>query len=232
MPSGSTTNLNLSKSLFPADDNETFNFDVDLNQNWDKIDAVVGAKVNKSGDTINAKIGISQLSCNALRVFGVQKGSILCGSTTNALGVITPPSVSDNVQRFLGQLNGVSSFSVPTGSALQAFLAANGTTGNQVVNISQFANSQLFNGYQKLPSSLIIQWGTFTVSGSYYVDTSVIFPITFPNAVSIIIGASQSANAAIFRSISNTLSGAVIRIEDKASTALPSTKAFWLAIGN
>lgn len=35
----STTKLGLRKSTFPADDNDFFNFDVDLDDNWDKIDA-------------------------------------------------------------------------------------------------------------------------------------------------------------------------------------------------
>ena len=67
------------------------------------------------------------------------------------------------------------------GSSSQTFSAANGTSSNQVVNISQFSASLATNGYQKLASGLILQWGktgSVAVGGPY----TVTFPISFPNA--------------------------------------------------
>lgn len=48
-----------------------------------------------------------------------------------------------------------------------------------------FGSSLAANGYQKLPSGLIIQWGAFTTSSS--ATTNVAFPIAFPNAVRSIV---------------------------------------------
>lgn len=39
---GYTENLDLYYSVFPDDDSDTFNFDVDLKNNWDKLDAFAG----------------------------------------------------------------------------------------------------------------------------------------------------------------------------------------------
>ncbi|KWK48074.1 hypothetical protein WT81_04845 [Burkholderia stagnalis] len=62
------------------------------------------------------------------------------------------------------------------------------------LSLGDFGSSLATNGYQKLPSGLIIQWGTTTVSSwitttssgtnlaSYQGALSVIFPIAFPNA--------------------------------------------------
>jgi len=51
---------------------------------------------------------------------------------------------------------------------------------------ADFTCSKNSNGYQKLPSGLIIQWGRGTISspasGSYNIVT-VTFPITFPNGI-------------------------------------------------
>lgn len=50
--------------------------------------------------------------------------------------------------------------------------------------LSQFADSPGVNGYQKLPSGIIIQWGVATGSGS---DGTVSFPTTFPNACRMVV---------------------------------------------
>lgn len=44
-----------------------------------------------------------------------------------------------------------------------------------------FGSSIAANGYQKLPSGLIVQWGTFTGNGTNTMTGN--FPIAFPNAV-------------------------------------------------
>jgi len=46
----------------------------------------------------------------------------------------------------------------------------------------QFAASTAANGYQKLPSGLIIQWGAFSPSSTPGAAVAVTFPITFPQA--------------------------------------------------
>ncbi|OGI18953.1 MAG: hypothetical protein A2287_07150 [Candidatus Melainabacteria bacterium RIFOXYA12_FULL_32_12] len=72
------------------------------------------------------------------------------------------------------------------GASTQVFEAADGSTGKQVVNISQFVNSLAASGYHKLPSGLIIQWQKETsIAGLTY--RTVTFPISFPTAVVAIL---------------------------------------------
>ncbi|WP_296223274.1 gp53-like domain-containing protein [Ralstonia sp. UBA689] len=51
------------------------------------------------------------------------------------------------------------------------------------------------NGYQKLPSGLIIQWGSVTTATS--ADSPVTFPIAFPTSVRAVSLAANSSSAAI-----------------------------------
>ena len=64
---------------------------------------------------------------------------------------------------------------------------------------ANFANSKTANGWQKLEGGLIIQWGTvgFAANNSTAVQTTVAFPIAFPNACVHISGVqtSQASNA-------------------------------------
>jgi hypothetical protein len=66
------------------------------------------------------------------------------------------------------------------------FVALTGTTWQIVsstagmVKNADFAFSKASPGYLKLPSGLILQWGTF--GGSPSGDTAITFPIAFPNA--------------------------------------------------
>jgi len=54
------------------------------------------------------------------------------------------------------------------------------TFGDGTVQSSAGSQSISSNGYQKLPSGLIIQWGSISVPSR--VITAFSFPITFPNA--------------------------------------------------
>ena len=55
------------------------------------------------------------------------------------------------------------------------------------------ASSLASSGYQKLPSGLIIQWGTFTTSSSGF--TNWTFPVAFPNGVYQVFGTPQQNGA-------------------------------------
>lgn len=62
------------------------------------------------------------------------------------------------------------------GSSTQYWYAADGVSGKQSVNFSQFGSG---NGYQTFPGGFIIQWGTASVLST---GTGILFPITFPTA--------------------------------------------------
>jgi hypothetical protein len=59
-------------------------------------------------------------------------------------------------------------------------IVAAATQNSAAVNLGQFLSSVAGNGYQKLPSGLIIQWGVYYVAaaGTYYTFN---LPVAFPN---------------------------------------------------
>jgi hypothetical protein len=61
---------------------------------------------------------------------------------------------------------------------------AEGVSGDDVVVFSQFANSKLTNGYQRLPGGIIAQWGSAGVQMTSVNSTTsitVTFPLAFPS---------------------------------------------------
>ena len=74
----------------------------------------------------------------------------------------------------LGQADG--RYAALAGLASQLFSAADGTTGKQVVNFSQFIGSFGATGYIKLPGGFILQWTNLTGSTGW----AWTYPIAFP----------------------------------------------------
>jgi hypothetical protein len=97
--------------------------------------------------------------------------------------------------------------------------------------MQNFSNSLTTSGYQKLPSGLIIQWGTGTAVASG--TSTVTFPITFPNACLNVVGTpmyATSANNCMCTLNSNTNSQAVFYMYDYTNgTLLIAPK--WFAVG-
>ena len=53
---------------------------------------------------------------------------------------------------------------------------------------SDWTASSAANGYQRLPSGLIIQWGEISFTGSHGATYSPTFPIAFPSATRQVLG--------------------------------------------
>lgn len=82
-------------------------------------------------------------------------------------------------QIWVGTGQGLTSFTLaPSESVTLVRQAAN--SWKQVSGQIGFGSSLAASGYQKLPSGLIIQWGSFSASGT--ADTAVTFPLAFPTA--------------------------------------------------
>jgi hypothetical protein len=117
-----------------------------------------------------------------------------------------------------------------------------GTSGGNVLFVrgllADFTSSLTTNGYQKLPSGLILQWGKVGsgADGGAGSAGSVTFPIAFPNAV-------FSVNAMVSEEINN--SGATsVRIKGPGisttgfsyncwigGTSAAADYIYWIAIG-
>jgi len=86
-----------------------------------------------------------------------------------------------------------------------------------------FASSKAANGYQFLPSGSIIQWG---YAGAGSANTTISFPITFPNqAFNLTFG--SSVGSGVPRGSALTTSGFYYSPANYANTL-----SFWQAIGN
>lgn len=87
------------------------------------------------------------------------------------------------------------------GSSSQTFNVATATLGAHAINLAlgdaryaalaQFGFNGSANGYQKLPSGMIIQWGSFS-SGN---PSTATFPIAFPNACLNVVVCEGNANS-------------------------------------
>lgn len=111
-------------------------------------------------------------------------------------------------------------------------------TGNMVTSFNQFGNSLSANGYQKLPSGLIIQWGTVSVSSAVTGTTGegvVTFPVAFPNAALSVTASYELTGGAITGALGlyhRSLSTSGVRFGlDEASATATTTSVKWLAIG-
>lgn len=97
-----------------------------------------------------------------------------------------------------------------------------------------FPSSISTNGYQKLPSGLIFQWGTQNAGPGDSFATAT-FPVTFPNA-GLAIFCSGKAGAINGNSISSTygqfINNSSATIVNDAYSYSAFTNVFWFAIGN
>jgi len=93
-----------------------------------------------------------------------------------------------------------------------------------------FVASKAANGYQKLPSGLIIQWGeTASVAGGNV--TTITFPISFPNlcaSASVIRHTTNTTSSTLYSWAINALSATGADLHNGTSS---TESAFWIAIG-
>jgi hypothetical protein len=118
-----------------------------------------------------------------------------------------------------------------------AFQTAPATASGHAVNLGQFGSSFSGSGYQKLPSGLIIQWGTVGTSNG---SVTVTFPIAFPNAVfassgwDIAAGVWTSTNVSVYGSYNATRTNMSIREANWTGSTFNvngTGSVNWIAIG-
>lgn len=109
-----------------------------------------------------------------------------------------------------------------------------GTRSTAIATMQNFANefgsSLAANGYQKLPSGLIIQWGKATSQPN--ASTNLTYPIAFPNDVLFAVAQVDESCVADISVRCIPVSGArqtTFRLDNSSSST--SGPAYWLAIG-
>lgn len=110
----------------------------------------------------------------AFEFFSTTSGAVIQREGSDAIilnGASTPTSVALN--------NGDTLVLVKAG--VTSWIAVSGSA--QLGKSAAFGSSITTSGYQKLPSGLIIQWGSWAAGGTSGLPQVVTFPITFPNNV-------------------------------------------------
>lgn len=166
-------------------------------------------------------------------------------STTPALnsppGSESPSSIDDYLRTHAAFIKQISDASVQTSgnqtvAGTKTFsaspVAPNPTAGTRSQALAtmqmfadEFGSSLSANGYQKLPSGLIIQWGSVT-TGAANVASIVTLPIAFPNSLLI----NPFATGALASGLVYT-NNAGNNTQITISSTTASNSVSWLAIG-
>lgn len=165
--------------------------------------------------------------------------SVAAGATLHILvSGVTDSTISragsDLITRNDGQ--SVTSVAVKANTSLILRQGTGGTTwivcgGDASLQYSPlFASSTSASGYQKLPSGLILQWGTWTPHATPGNPVAVTFPITFPTALRAVI-VSSGGNTTTSPTQSAWSSSQTTTGFDARTSAANTTNGQWFAIG-
>lgn len=130
------------------------------------------------------------------------------------------------------QLNGADRLLLNADGTLSG--TVNPTTGlrtSALATMQKFADEFLFlnlpQGYQRLASGMLIQWGTFVQSASSNVLYSAPYPITFPGSVLIVVGGNRNTSGAVATAV-NPVSNSGFNVMWGATGSMAVS---WIAIG-
>lgn len=137
------------------------------------------------------------------------------------------------------QRQGADSIWVSSGQGLTSFtLAPNesvtlvrqtASAWKQVSGQIGFGSSLAANGYQKLPSGLIVQWGLYTTAGTTN-SAAISYPIAFPNNVLNVVATHESSvSGSIYAVATNTQTASSFKLI--ASGGSGGAYVRWIAIG-
>ena len=171
---------------------------------------------------------ISYDSTFSTAIGGYPKGAFLLSSTGNFHWISTADNNTTNPDGG-SPANWSQLYAVLAGSSSQQFNVANATSAANAVALGQFGNSFGTSGYQKLPSGLIIEWGSVP-GGSYGTFT---FPLAFPNACfQFICGNTDSQGSGIDNSFGYASSTTQYYYATKDNKGyVTSYPGSWVAIG-
>lgn len=154
---------------------------------------------------------------------GLSGGGTLAANRTITLG--TPSEISSS------STNSVAATSHT--HALSAEVKASLAMADSALQVEDFmgANRDFSkNGFQKLPSGLIVQWGQ--ADGVQPTGTIVTFPIAFPTQNILVIGSHRSANFAIARGSFSFYKRSLTQFDVAAYLSDSGAgSVFWFAIG-
>lgn len=168
-------------------------------------------------------------------------GSLSVGGNESVGGTLTANEINTNNETVYGTLAAgtINATDLNVGSSATGPTPATGNRSSQLATTQCFANEFAssisgLNGYQKLPTGLIIQWGTYGTaqSGS---PTTLNFPIAFPHGPLALCstddGLSGASSVHITSVSAISASQFVAYANNPATNAAANTNIGWIAIG-
>jgi hypothetical protein len=125
----------------------------------------------------------------------------------------------------------------PSGATNGQVLTFNGSTstwGASSLSASGFSASLASNGYQKLPSGLIMQWGAYTSGISENTSAVVTFPIPFSVACFSVVATTRNTSASFRDMVAHIVSFNTTNftyLNEQINTAQSDDGINWFAIG-
>ncbi len=103
---------------------------------------------------------------------------------------------------------------------------------SQCTKLTQFGSSAATAGYQKLPSGVIIQWGSAVSSGTAANNVTITFPIAFPTGCLNLIATASGAISGSYTVLSGATTLTTANATAASSGAISTGVLLqWLAIG-
>lgn len=224
----SQINLNISAStVFATVDDVTNHKHNSSGANPDKVLLTGGAEVQ-------GQLPVNMLADTVLLADGTVPMTSNLNMNSNAIRNLSNPT---NAQDAMTKAYADGTYAKVSGSSTEIFSAANGTSGKEVVNMSQFSSQLTTIGYSYLPNGLLMQWGLYTGTITEGIYT-VTFPTPFPTACLIITCNLNNSTAditsdMILQNVSVTTSDATMLAQHPAGGGAGNPDGFyWMAIGH
>lgn len=149
----------------------------------------IGANINVSADGTISVANTYVLPTATSSVLGgvkigdninISNGTISTHGLSNSVALNDPNTGASSAALKITYDKILPAVDVPEDSSTKVLSAKGGKYLDSKIDNLEFSASLTKNGYQKLPSGLIMQWGEFTSLGD--ATTEITLPISFPNA--------------------------------------------------